>query len=152
MEAQKLANQKLVELLLATIADFVWKYNQNDIVAAVKGVCWKLLHSRTHKLSKHKRRQAKALIMILGREFAQQTKRKMKDGGGDDEEVRPNDDGDEQVCPNKSSSSSSSSSFSVGDEYMDFQARFEIALQMATTTVHYLLFIHLFLLFIDLLG
>jgi hypothetical protein len=123
-EQQKLANQKLVELLLPSLTGFVWKYNQNDIASVVKGACWKLLHSRTHKSSKHRRRQANAL-MILGKEFARQTTTATKE---DDDVCQKKED--EDVCQNKSSSP-----FASGDEYMDFQARFEVALQMATTSV-----------------
>ena len=117
-EAQNLINQKLLELLLPTITDFVWKYNQNDIAAAVKGACWKLMHS----LSKHKGCQAKA-FMILGREFARQTKTKTTNHDGDDDgdnQVCQNKDGsdDDRVCQNESTLSSSSSSFLGGDEYI----------------------------------
>ena len=111
-EFDKLQKDKVFHLLLPSITDFVWKYNQNDIAEAIKGACWKLLHSQTIPKRKRKRRQAQAL-MILGKEFSRQT----------------------EVCQNNDTSEIGDEQSSVDAQNDEFLARLEVAVQMANSSV-----------------
>ena len=62
---QMVRNQVFMDMV-PTLMDYVWKYNQRDIAATLKGAAWKLLHDRNAK--GYHRRQAKALV-ILGNSF-----------------------------------------------------------------------------------
>jgi curved DNA-binding protein CbpA len=108
---QKMKANKAAELLIPSLMEFVWKYNQRDIAKTLKGSCWKLLHSKTYETGKQRQRQAQAL-KILGQEFIRQTKEQ------------------EQVCHLNTCINESSSS---SPEVLTDQARIEVALQMATS-------------------
>jgi hypothetical protein len=113
-ELQKLIRNQVLLDILPTLMDSVWRYNQRDIAATLKGACWKLLHDRS---SKHlHRRQAKALV-ISGTSFLKIVKngKYVCDGDGEC-------DGDGDVN-------------GTGREFMDDANRLEVAIQMATNKV-----------------
>jgi len=118
-EEKKSTQLETFKIVLPEMLEFFWKFNAHDITHTLKGACWKVLYSNT---CPNKRRQSKALL-ILGQTILKAA------------ETIPNHN---DICAKSStvgkaqSAKKSTSDTCNNTGFMDIQARFEMALQMAT--------------------